>query len=106
MLKQIFQKRLLSSSRLLWQETVKTSGQSLKIQSSCPAGSVLTLNIKKAGKDPVALEDAEYPTWLWTVLDKEAQAEALSKDPLALRKKKLRQANRKNIKQNNFLKQI
>ncbi|KAJ2887853.1 39S ribosomal protein L37, mitochondrial, partial [Coemansia asiatica] len=38
--------------------------------SSIAPGTVLKgLNIYKEGKDPVALEDKEYPEWLWTLLD-------------------------------------
>lgn len=74
--------------------------------SSCPAGTSLNLNIKKSGKDPVALADEEYPEWLQTVLDKEAQASKLAEDPMKLRKSQIRNNNRANIKQNNFLKQL
>jgi len=36
-----------------------------------PAGTVLKgLNFVKGKMDPIALEDAEYPDWLWGVLDK------------------------------------
>ena len=28
------------------------------------------INYMKNGKDPIALEDHEYPDWLWTLLDK------------------------------------
>jgi large subunit ribosomal protein L54 len=39
------------------------------IQSSVPAGTVLKgLNFIKQQQDPVALEDHEYPAWLWGVL--------------------------------------
>lgn len=39
--------------------------------SSVPAGTVLKgLNFMKNKPDPVALEDHEYPPWLWSVLDK------------------------------------
>lgn len=36
-----------------------------------PAGTVLKgLNFLKNANDPVALDDAEYPDWLWTSLEK------------------------------------
>jgi large subunit ribosomal protein L54 len=39
--------------------------------SSVPAGTVLKgLNIYRDKQDPVAMEDAEYPEWLWRVLDR------------------------------------
>jgi len=38
-------------------------------QSSVPAGTVLKgLNFMKNKQDPVAMEDHEYPDWLWSVL--------------------------------------
>ena len=64
------------------------------------------MQIKKSGKEPVALEDHEYPEWLWSVLDDKAQLKKLQEDPLKLRKKQLRSANRQKIKQNNFLSEI
>ncbi|EGP92316.1 unnamed protein product [Zymoseptoria tritici ST99CH_3D1] len=40
-----------------------------RIQSSVPAGTVLKgLNFMKNKQDPVAMEDHEYPSWLWEVL--------------------------------------
>lgn len=92
----LFPRRFISSSPAL--------GQTVK--SSCPAGTVINVNTKKSGKDPVALEDSEYPDWLWDVLNPEAQMKKLQADPMKLRKKQLRKANRDKIKQNNFLKQI
>jgi large subunit ribosomal protein L54 len=42
-----------------------------RIPSSAPAGTVLKgLNFVKGKQDPVALEDSEYPDWLWSVLEK------------------------------------
>jgi large subunit ribosomal protein L54 len=41
------------------------------MQSSCPKGTVLKgINVFQGKKDPVAMEDSEYPEWLWTLLDK------------------------------------
>lgn len=91
-----FPRRFVSTSPVLSQA----------IKSSCPSGTVISLNTKKSGKDPIALEDNEYPDWLWEVLDPEAQMRKLEADPMKLRKKQLREANRSKIKQNNFLQQI
>lgn len=39
-------------------------------RSICPAGTVLTgLSYTKAGQDPIAKKDEEYPEWLWSCLD-------------------------------------
>ncbi|CDO95281.1 unnamed protein product [Kluyveromyces dobzhanskii CBS 2104] len=98
---------MFSVSRVLLNKVeTKASSQAAKIVSSCAAGTVLNLQIKKSGKEPVALESHEYPDWLWTVLDAQAQAEKLASDPIKLRRKQLRIANRANIKQNNFLAKI
>jgi large subunit ribosomal protein L54 len=60
--------------------------------SSVPGGTVLRgLNIYRDKQDPVAMEDAEYPQWLWKVLelrgaDGEASPdELLSKRPTTSR---------------------
>lgn len=43
------------------------------VKSSVAAGTPLKgLNFIKGKQDPVALEDNEYPAWLWTVLEKSA----------------------------------
>lgn len=97
-----FKRGISTGSKLLQQEKAIISG----IKSLCPAGTPLNLQIKKSGKEITALEDSEYPEWLWTVLDQKAQEKKLSEDPLKLRKKQMRKANRKHIKQNNFLSEI
>jgi large subunit ribosomal protein L54 len=75
-----------------------------KVKSMTPAGTKLKgLNIKKNGEDPVALADEEYPPWLWEVLDEEAQEAKLRADPEKAAHKKRREANRKQIKSDNFL---
>ncbi len=41
------------------------------MQSSCPKGTVLKgINVFQGKKDPVALDDHEYPEWLFKLLDK------------------------------------
>lgn len=75
-----------------------------KIASSCSAGTVIKgLNIRK-GQEPIAAKaDEEYPEWLWTLFDKNAQQKKLEEDPIKAAKKSRRDANRKKIKENNFL---
>lgn len=74
--------------------------------SSCKAGTPLNLKIKKSGPEPVALEDSEYPEWLWKVFDKEYQAAKLAEDPIKQAKKEMRLRNKKKIKMNNFVAQM
>ena len=63
------------------------------IKSACEAGTVMKgLNILKAGTDPVALPEAEYPPFLWTRLDTQNIGE----------RKEARKANRAQIKRKNF----
>jgi hypothetical protein len=48
------------------------------VKSSIPAGTPLRgLNFLKNQSDPIAMEDSEYPSWLWEILQKqEKKAEA------------------------------
>lgn len=56
------------------------SKQPLRVQSSVPAGTVLKgLNFMKGKQDPIALEDDEYPEWLWGVLEKRIDGAASGK---------------------------
>ncbi|KIW07718.1 uncharacterized protein PV09_01650 [Verruconis gallopava] len=53
------------------------------VVSSCPAGTILKgLNFMKGKTDPVAMEDHEYPDWLWDVLKSDTQdvADAVDAD--------------------------
>lgn len=59
-------------------------------------------NVRKNGSDPIAMEDHEYPGWLWQLLDPAAQQAKLEADPMLAMKKAKRQANRKKIKNHNF----
>lgn len=55
----------------------KPKSQSPLVISSVPAGTPLKgLNFMKGKSDPLAMEDHEYPEWLWRILeDKKAAAE-------------------------------
>jgi large subunit ribosomal protein L54 len=53
----------------------------LLVQSSVPAGTPLKgLNFIKGKQDPVALEDHEYPPWLWEILKKQEKAAEKGKE--------------------------
>lgn len=60
------------SSKSSSQSTSASNAESTpKVTSSCPAGTpMLGLNYFKNKPDIVAGEDAEYPAWLWGLLDK------------------------------------
>ncbi|CAO2656901.1 Nn.00g057040.m01.CDS01 [Neocucurbitaria sp. VM-36] len=64
------------------------------VKSSIPAGQRLKgLNFLKNAEDPVALPDDEYPSWLWTILDRQEQkAEAGAGDLFSKSKKQRRLA--------------
>lgn len=67
----------------------------------------MNLKVKKSGDEPVALEDSEYPEWLWDCLDKEKMNENIKKeDYMKWRKKHINKANTAKIKNNNFLSTI
>ncbi|CAD6568851.1 MAG: hypothetical protein CYPHOPRED_002911 [Cyphobasidiales sp. Tagirdzhanova-0007] len=86
-------------------------------QSSVAAGTTLKgLGFHQNRPDPIALPDAEYPEWLWRLLDapskrpsteqgKGYQAEASIKGQrVMVNKKDLRKNNRESIRSSNFLK--
>lgn len=73
-------------------------------KSSCVAGTVLNLKIKKNGEEPVALEDKEYPEWLWDCLDaKKLDKQLKEEDYMKWKRKQVNKVNTKKIKNNNFL---
>lgn len=79
----------------------------LAMQSSCKAGTFLNLKVKKSGDEPVALEDSEYPDWLWDCLNKEKMNETLKQeDFMKWRRKQINKSNTAKIKNNNFMSTI
>ncbi|GME68731.1 unnamed protein product [[Candida] boidinii] len=74
------------------------------LESSCKEGTKINLSIYKAGKPIVALKDEEYPEWLWTLLDKDAQLEELkATDYFRYKRKILKKENVAHCKHNNFM---
>lgn len=71
------------------------------VLSSCPAGTPLKgLNFLKGKTDPVAMEDHEYPEWLWTVLNpKEKEGEDLVDADLYSKSKNKRAKAKKAMKE-------
>ena len=70
--------------------------------SSVAKGQTLTgINFLKDGKDPVALDDSEYPDWLWDLLDEKKQKQKTSKPN---NRQYHRKKNREAIKAMNFMK--
>ncbi|KAG0177812.1 39S ribosomal protein L37, mitochondrial [Apophysomyces sp. BC1034] len=70
--------------------------------SSAPKGTVLKgINFLKDGKDPVALDDAEYPDWLWDLLDEKKLKQKTSKPT---HRQFHRKQNRDAIKAMNYMK--
>ncbi|KAK6463285.1 hypothetical protein DFJ63DRAFT_114292 [Scheffersomyces coipomensis] len=101
--------RSITTSSILRNATAATAATATTTipKSSCPAGTVLNLKVRKNGDEPVALEDSEYPEWLWGMLDKAQVDETLKKtDIMKWRRKQLRKANTNTIKNNNFLTQM
>ncbi|KAK8162899.1 mitochondrial ribosomal protein L37-domain-containing protein [Phyllosticta citrichinensis] len=73
----------------------KKSPDVVTVQSSVPAGTALKgLNFLKSKTDPVAMEDSEYPPWLWRILKPEGKkdAENLESDLYSKSKKQRRAA--------------
>ena len=44
------------------------------LRSSVPAGQKMHINYFKNKPDPVAMEDEEYPPWLWRLLDSKSDS--------------------------------
>ncbi|KAK6198828.1 uncharacterized protein RJT21DRAFT_122464 [Scheffersomyces amazonensis] len=90
--------RSITSSAILKNQVVK---------SSCAAGTVLNLKVRKNGDEPVALEDSEYPEWLWEMLDNEKlDAKLKQADLLNWKRREWGRSNRDKIKNNNFITQL
>lgn len=74
------------------------------MESSCKEGTAINLKVYKGAKPIVALKDEEYPEWLWTLLDKDAQMEQLKKEDLfRYNRKIIKKQNVARIKMNNFM---
>lgn len=97
-------RRLFSSSIAFRNSATSTKEQLQK--SACVSGTPLNLKIKKSGQEPVALEDSEYPEWLWDILDPKIQKAKLEQDPAKNAKKEMKLRNKKKIKMNNFMEQM
>ncbi|CDH55475.1 hypothetical protein RO3G_15550 [Lichtheimia corymbifera JMRC:FSU:9682] len=81
-------------------ESVKPA--SSRPASSVPKGTVLKgINYLKDGKDPVALDDSEYPDWLWDLLDEKKQKQKTTRPS---NRQYHRKKNREAIKAMNFMK--
>ncbi|KAI9359811.1 mitochondrial ribosomal protein L37-domain-containing protein [Pilaira anomala] len=75
---------------------------STKKPSSVPKGTVLKgLQYLKDGQDPVALDDSEYPDWLWDLLDEKKLKQKTNKP---VNRQYHRKQSREAIKAMNFMK--
>lgn len=93
-----------SSINRQFRQLLSSSALSNEAKSSCKAGTVLNLKMRKSGDEPVALEDHEYPEWLWDSLDKAKMEEKLKQtDFMKWRKKQITKANTARINNSNFL---
>ncbi|GAA5848901.1 hypothetical protein JCM9279_004660 [Rhodotorula babjevae] len=100
---------LSSSATLLNAKPAASSSGAAAAASSCPPGTVLKgLNYLKDGQDPVALDDSEYPAWVFALPGSKAAASKGDKgDPaVELRKERadLKKKRRSGIKASNDLK--
>ncbi|CAL9736278.1 large ribosomal subunit protein mL54 [Monosporozyma servazzii] len=104
-------RRLFTTTARVWntqtaETVIKTTADGIKGNSSCPMGTKLNLGVwKDAKKDPVAKADNEYPEWLWHIIPSEGSNE-VKLNPLVKRSKDLRQLNRNQIKQNNYISEL
>ncbi|KAG8794992.1 hypothetical protein FRC12_019319 [Ceratobasidium sp. 428] len=90
--------RYASSSTASPNSSPSPSPSSKTPASSCPAQTVLAgLNWRKGQPPVLALEDSEYPPWLWTILDEKKPGDGTSKQ-------EMRKKNRQKIRLQNFMK--
>ncbi|ORY04023.1 mitochondrial ribosomal protein L37-domain-containing protein [Clohesyomyces aquaticus] len=74
------------------------------VMSSIPAGTPLKgLNFLKGQSDPVAMEDSEYPAWLWEILKKEDETAAGGMGDLFSKSKKQRRVAAKRLRREQLL---
>ncbi|KAG1473783.1 hypothetical protein G6F56_000749 [Rhizopus delemar] len=72
------------------------------IVSSAPKGTVLKgIQFLKDKPEPIALDDSEYPEWLWNLLDEKKMKQKTSKPA---NRQYHRKQNREAIKASNFMK--
>lgn len=72
--------------------------------SICPAGTILNLKIKNKQDEPVALEDSEYPEWLWTITEEKSIKPGMSAtEELKVRKILINHERRTKIRKTNEL---
>ncbi|KAI8879311.1 hypothetical protein K501DRAFT_226843 [Backusella circina FSU 941] len=92
----------LHTTALLRQATAEPTPAPTRKPSSVPKGTVLKgIHYFKEGKEPVALEDSEYPDWLWDLLDEKKQKQKSSKPTF---RQYHRKQSRDAIKAMNFMK--
>lgn len=67
--------------------------------SICPAGTPLNLKIKVNQEEPVALEDKDYPEWLWTIMEEEKITKDIPlEDELKIRKRNISHERKREIR--------
>lgn len=87
---------------LLYSLLLEQKASKPRIESSVAKGSVLKgINFLKDGSDPIAMDDHEYPDWLWDLLDEKKQKQKSSKPS---NRQYHRKQNRDAIKAQNFMK--
>lgn len=83
-------------------ESTTNSTTPLRKASAAPKGTVLKgLQFLKDKQDPVALDDSEYPDWLWDLLDEKKLKQKTSKPT---NRQYHRKQSRDAIKAMNFMK--
>ncbi|KAK4511969.1 uncharacterized protein ATC70_003968 [Mucor velutinosus] len=82
--------------------TSSSTATTQKKPSSAPKGTVLKgIQYLKDKQDPVALDDSEYPEWLWDLLDEKKQKQKTTKP---VNRQYHRKQSRESIKAMNFMK--
>lgn len=74
-----------------------------RMVSSCKEGTKINIDIYKSASPPVAKKDADYPEWLWKLLDEKALAKELEEtDLFKFKRKQARKQNVARCRENNY----
>lgn len=108
MLSLIAKKNVLAQKNALLQKSnifnsvlrfTRSDSTETKPVSICPAGTPLNLKIKVNQEEPVALEDKDYPDWLWTIMEEEKITKDISpEDELKIRKRNISHDRKRDIR--------
>ncbi|CDK26218.1 unnamed protein product [Kuraishia capsulata CBS 1993] len=97
---------MLKGFRSIQIRTFGSTALKMDVKSSCPVGTPLNLWVMNTPQEPLAMEDSEYPEWLWKLQDAQHLQQQKAQDPFRDARSKIRKDNIKRIKMNNFMRKM